>query len=60
MSSSSVALKEGVPAAAESEAGATFTAMSVMKAKFLKFLNKLPDHYEDVDPATYRRLPVPY
>lgn len=33
---------------------------SMMRSVVRQFIEKLPDHYEDVDPATLKRLPVPY
>jgi len=59
MSSNSVALK-AMPEAAEVTVGDTPAVLSGVKAKLLVFLNKLPDYFDDVDPATQRRLPMPY
>lgn len=33
---------------------------SVLKARLIRFLDRLPAHYDDIDPATFKRLPVPY
>ena len=60
MSTAALALKGAAPAVAYSEPGAAAGALSFLKSRFLKFLNGLPEHFEDVEPETYRRLPVPY
>jgi hypothetical protein len=41
-------------------AGAATELMLELKSRLLKFLNKLPDHHEDIDPDFFRRLPIPY
>jgi len=45
---------------AEWDASEVFGKARGLKLKFMKFLNGLPEHYEDVDPAWFRRLPIPY
>jgi len=32
---------------------------SNVSARFLRFIEKLPERYEDVDPEVFKRVPVP-
>jgi hypothetical protein len=60
MSSAAATLKGAVSIGAGENAGAATELMLELKSRLLKFLNKLPDHHEDIDPDFFRRLPVPY
>jgi hypothetical protein len=60
MSTAAATLRGALVAGADSEVAAASAAMSALKVKLLKFLNKIPNHCDDIDPATLRRLPVPY
>ena len=33
---------------------------SVLTARLTGLVERLPAHYDDIDPTTFKRLPVPY
>ena len=40
--------------------GRGHAAWSALKAALLRFIERLPEGHDDIDPATLKRLPVPY